>query len=111
MGGEKAGLIPLPKPPGEEVKPPGPALPGAEDLAPPPVPLPPDGAQVFLPPAGWPSGVYLLARGLGQADDARLRAPHPLLREDAALHALLADHPLTALRTAGKATLTPTPAP
>jgi hypothetical protein len=34
VGGEEGGLVPLPKPPGEEVKPPGPALPGEEGLGP-----------------------------------------------------------------------------
>lgn len=70
---------------------------GALALDPPEVRLLLEGAKAFLPREGWPWGFYLLARGLGEGDEAHLLAAHGLLREDGALYALLSEARLKAL--------------
>jgi len=84
---------------------------GALALDPPEVRLLLEGAQVFLPREGWPWGFYLLARGLGEGDEACLLAAHGLLREDGALYALLAESRLKALGVEVEAPLAPGLAP
>ena len=84
---------------------------GALALDPPEARLLLEGAQAFLPREGWPWGFYLLARGLGEGDEAYLLAAHGLLREDGALYALLAEARLKALGVGVEAPLAPGLAP
>lgn len=84
---------------------------GALALDPPEVRLLLEGAKAFLPREGWPWGFYLLARGLGEGDEAHLLAAHGLLREDGAPYALLAEARLKALGVEVEARLAPGLAP
>jgi hypothetical protein len=84
---------------------------GALALDPPEVRLLLEGAKAFLPREGWPWGFYLLARGLGEGDEAHLLAAHGLLREDGALYALLSEARLKALGVEVEAPLAPGLAP
>ena len=84
---------------------------GALALDPPEVRLLLEGAKAFLPREGWPWGFYLLARGLGEGDEAHLLAAHGLLREDGDLYALLSEARLKALGVEVEAPLAPGLAP
>jgi hypothetical protein len=66
-----------------------------------------EGAQAFLPREGWAWGFYLLARGLGEGDEASLLAAHGLLQEDGAPYALPAEARLKALGVDVEAPLAP----
>ncbi|WP_117238095.1 hypothetical protein [Thermus sediminis] len=80
---------------------------GALALDPPELRLLLEGARAFLRQEGWPWGFYLLARGLGEGDEASLLAAHGLLREDGAPYALLAEARLKALGVMVEAPLAP----
>jgi hypothetical protein len=97
------GLLPFLEPPGLASF----LVLGALALDPPEARLLLEGAQAFLPREGWAWGFYLLARGLGEGDEASLLAAHGLLREDGALYALLAEARLKALGVDVEAPLAP----